>query len=188
MFERFFGIVFVAGMMIVGGCSASHTSSSSSHASDTAEKPVLVTEAKPEVRFSIYMRVTASEDHPADELFIDTSGEMRFNTHQQMKTGQWKTPEGFAYVEPADADTLHFFMKHDSFLEIQPGDILPQCPGGDQLYIAVYRADLKKNVRYKTNMCAATFNLLTGEQRTLFPMFLNYMERLRNRYRPRFPD
>lgn len=154
-------------------------------ADTTVRKPA----ANPlDIKYSMYYRVLSSDKNQADEIFVDTTGEMRFNTHQQMKSGTWKTPAGFAYIEPADGDTLFYFVRKTSFFDIDPSDVLPECPDGDVLFFSIYRSDIKKEIKLKTNTCATDFNLLTGEQRKLFPMFIQFIQRLANRYRPRFPD
>ncbi|MBS1903075.1 MAG: hypothetical protein JSS75_05165 [Bacteroidetes bacterium] len=158
---------------------------------DTSIPPNAIPAAKVDprlLRYTFYFKMLASDTHPADEIFIDTSGQMRFNTHQQMKSGIWKTPTGFAYIEPADDDTLTYFVRKESLFVIDPSDVSPECPNGDIMYISFYRPDLKKEIRLKTNTCAEEYNLLTGEQRKLFPMLLAYVQRLAQRYRPLFPD
>jgi len=159
--------------------------------SSTAEK----TEVKKNVSlppqtftYRFHFASLGSMTKPHDEIWIDTSGQMTFDTHQHMKDGTWKSPRGMAYLEPKDEDSLLAFIRQDILYSIDQSDVSPQCPDGDQYSIRLYRSDLKKELSIKTNTCAAEFNLLTGQQRKLFPAFVAYIDRLRNRYRPLYTE
>jgi hypothetical protein len=119
-------------------------------------------------------------------MFIDSTGQMTFTTNQTMKSGQTKTPTGFAYLEPSDDDTLYYFVRQKSLYDIDPSDVKPQCPTGDNLIITLYRPDINKWLKLETNTCAVDFNLLTSTQRRLFQQFLLFIQRLAARYRPGF--
>jgi hypothetical protein len=123
-----------------------------------------------------------------DEIWIDTTGQMRFNSDQHRRDSTWTQVPSMAYLEPRDEDTLLSFLKHAELFSIDESDVTPQCPTGETYSFIIYRSDLKKTVRFKTNTCAAEFNLLTGVKRKLFPGFLAYVDRLRDRYRPSFMD
>src|SRR4051812_25653100 len=56
--------------------------------------------------YSLSLEAPATIKHPHDGFWIDTSGQMTFETDQHMKNGTWKKPRGLAYLEPKDEDTL----------------------------------------------------------------------------------
>jgi hypothetical protein len=151
-----------------------------------AQKPASITPQTFTYRF--HFANLGSMTKPHDEIWIDTSGQVTFNTHQHMKDGSWKSPRGFAYLEPKDEDTLLFFIRKDAMYSIEESDVSPQCPDGDQYTIRMSRSDLKKELIIQTNTCAGEYNLLTGDQRKLFPAFLAYIDRLRDRYRPLYTE
>jgi hypothetical protein len=128
----------------------------------------------------------ANQHH--DEISIDTTGQIMYNAQQHFKNGDWKRVPGMAFIEPKDEDTLLTFIRQDALFSIEESDVTPQCPDGETYSFIIYRSDLKKEIRFKTNSCAAEFNLLTGAKRKLFPGFLAYIDRLRDRYRPQLMD
>jgi hypothetical protein len=139
-------------------------------------------------KYRFYFYSLGSLTRPHDEIWIDTNGQMTFDTQQHMHDGSWKSPRGMAYLEPRDEDSLLTFIRQDALFSIDEADVTPQCPDGDQYKIRVYRSDLKKQVSFNTNTCASEFNLLVGQQRKLFPGFIAYIERLRVRYRPLYTE
>lgn len=139
-------------------------------------------------KYRFYLGSPATANRPHDEIWIDTTGQMTYDTQQKLKNGTWKSPRGMAYLEPKDADTLFNFIKYDKFFSIEESDVSPQCPDGDLITLRIYRTDLKKELHITTNSCAAEFNLLTGDIRKIYPYFIAYIGRLRDRYRPLFTE
>jgi hypothetical protein len=165
-------------------CSSSKSVTTSK--SETDQKTV----PPPAQTFTYTLRLVASGslNTPHDEIFLDTSGQITFNTDQRLKKGGWKRPRGLAFIEPRDEDTLLHFIQQEELFSIQESDITPQCPEGDQYLLKIHRSDLKNDLTVNTNTCASEFNLLSGSKRKLFSSFLTYIGRLRDRYRPGFTD
>jgi len=172
-------IVVLFFSLIIISCGGSKTSSS-------AEKLEQKHVPAPVQPFTYTLRFVASGSmkSPHDEIYIDSSGQMIFNTDQHLKNGLWKTPRGMAYLEARDEDTLLQFIKQDNLFSIVESDVSPQCPEGDHFTLKIHRSDLKKDLFINTNTCAAEYNLLTGSNRKVFPDFLSFIGRLRDRYRP----
>lgn len=148
----------------------------------------LVKPALPKFKYRFYLGSPASAMRPHDEIWIDTNGQMTYDTQQKLKNGTWKSPRGLAYLERKDEDTLVNFLKYEQFFSIDESDVSPQCADGDQITLTIYRTDLKKELHITTNSCAAEFNLLTGDMRKLYPYFIAFIGRLRDRYRPLFTE
>ncbi len=152
-------------------------------------EPTKLTAASQEkFKYRFYFGSLGSLTKPHDNIWIDTAGQMTFDTEQQLKSGGWKSPRGMSFLEPKDEDTLLFFIKQDALFTIEEADVSPQCPDGDIYTIIIYRTDIKKQLSVKTNTCAPEFNLLTGQQRKIFPALLAFIDRIRDRYRPLFTD
>jgi len=139
-------------------------------------------------KFRLHLKAAGSMTTPHDDINIDTNGQMIFDTQQHMKNGTWKSPHGMAFLEPRDEDTLFSFIKIETLFSIEESDVSPLCPDGDQYSLQIMRTDLKKGLSINTNTCAGEYNLLTGEPRKIYPAFLAYLNRLRDRYRPLFTD
>ena len=139
-------------------------------------------------KYKFHLNASGSMTSPHDDINIDTNGQMVFDTQQHMKDGSWKSPHGLAYIEPRDEDTLLSFLKHDALFSIDESDVSPSCPDGDHYALQIMRTDLKKRLSVNTNTCAGEYNLLTGDQRKIYPAFLAYLNRLRDRYRPLFTE
>jgi hypothetical protein len=139
-------------------------------------------------RYRFHLNASGSMTTPHDDINIDTNGQMVFDTQQHMKDGTWKSPHGMAFLEPRDEDTLLSFIKRDILFSIDESDVSPSCPNGDHYSLQISRTDLQKKLSITTNTCAAEYNLLTGDARKIFPAFLAYLNRLRDRYRPLFTD
>ena|SRR5579872_5799938 len=175
---------FVVICAFVGSCSSIKPVASEKKTEEQKPAPAL-----PQTfTYRFHFASLGSMTKPHDEIWIDTTGQMTFDTHQHLKDGSWKSPRGFAFLEPRDEDTLLFFIRKNILFSIDESDVSPQCPDGDQYIIRMYRSDLKKELFIRTNPCAGEYNLLTGEQRKIFPLFLAYIERLRDRYRPLYTD
>lgn len=179
----FFFIMLFAGLL-----SCSRTKPVSKNEQKT-ESPKKITPSS--LAFVYHFHVTtlglgANKHH--DEMSIDTNGQMMFKAQQHFKNGDWKEIPGMAFIEPRDEDTLLSYLKQDALFSIGESDVTPQCPDGETYSIIMYRSDLKKEVRFKTNSCAKEFNLLFGVKRKLFPGFLSYIDRLRDKYRPQYMD
>lgn len=157
----------------------------------TLQKPELEKSSVPAIqqfKYKFHLNASGSMTTPHDDIMIDTNGQMIFDTQQHLKNGTWKSPHGMAFLEQRDEDTLLSFIKQDALFSIDESDVSPLCPDGDHYSLQIIRTDLKKNLSVSTNSCAAEFNLLTGENRKMFPAFLAYLSRLRDRYRPLFTD
>ncbi len=139
-------------------------------------------------KFKFHLNASGSMTTPHDDINIDTNGQMIFDSQQHMKDGTWKSPHGMAFLEPRDEDTLLSFIKRDALFSIDESDISPLCPDGDHYSLQIVRTDLKKSLSVTTNTCASEYNLLTGENRKIFPAFLAYLNRLRDRYRPLYTE
>jgi hypothetical protein len=139
-----------------------------------------------DIKYVFHYKVINSQSSPNDDMFIDSTGQMTFSTNQQLKSGKLKNPTGFAYLEPSDDDTLYYFVRQNSLIDIEPSDVKPQCPTGDILVITLYRCDIKKWLKLETSTCAVDFNLLSSGQRKLFQQFIPFVRRLASRYRPGF--
>jgi hypothetical protein len=183
LYKLFFLLFALASCSLI---SCSSKSVSKTEEKNESKKVVLITPKM--FTYSISLEAPASIKHPHDGFWIDTSGQMTFETDQHMKNGSWKKPRGLAYLEPKDEDSLLTFIRKDAFFSIEESDVSPQCPNGDQYILQLYRSDLNKKITLHTNTCASDFNLLTGEMRKVFPQFLAFIGRLRDRYRPLFTD
>ncbi len=170
------------GLISCGGGKSIGDSSKKSEVQKTAPvSPQMVT-------YRFHFTSLGSATKPHDEIWIDTNGQMTFDTQQHMKDGSWRSPRGMAYLEPKDEDSLLTFVRLDILYSIDESDVSPQCPDGDQYGIRMSRSDLKKELFIKTNTCAAEYNLLTGQQRKIFPAFIAFIDRLRDRYRPLYTE
>jgi hypothetical protein len=178
-------VLFVSAILCSCGGSKPVSATKSEQKKDSV---ALVKTALPKFKYRFYLGSPASAIRPHDEIWIDTNGQMTFDTQQKLKNGTWKSPRGLAYLEPKDADTLVNFLKYDQFFSIEESDVSPQCADGDQITLTIYRTDLKKELHITTNSCAAEFNLLTGDMRKLYPYFITFIGRLRDRYRPLFTE
>jgi len=179
--------IFLAAFFSVGlfSCSGGKSTSLSQVKSDTLKHAA----ASPQTfTYRFYFGSVGSMTRPHDEIWIDTSGQMTFDTHQHMHDGSWKSPHGIAYLEPRDEDSLLYFIRQDIIFSIDESDVTPLCADGDQYTIRLWRSDLKREVKFKTNTCAPEYNLLTGQLRKIFPAFIAYIDRMRTRYRPLYTD
>jgi hypothetical protein len=170
------------------GCQSSSPTSKVmvSDSSKTTQKPA--PKKLTDIKYVFHYKVINSAESPNDDMFVDSTGQMTFSTDQKLKSGQLKNPTGFAYLEPSDDDTLYYFIRQSALMDIDPGDVKPQCPTGDVLIITLYRCDLRKWLKLETNTCAVDFNLLSSGQRKLFQQFIPFIRRLAARYRPGFLD
>ena len=182
---KFVGAIVILGVFLtMVGCNSSQNLSS-----DRASAKDSVLHRDPQgIKFAFHLKTLLSLTHPDDEINIDTNGQMIFELHQQMNSGKWRNPTGFSYMTAADDDSLWSFIKRASIFEIQTEDVKPECRAGDVLQISIYRSDLNKTVSFQTNTCSKEYNLLTGEQRTYFPQFLDFLQRVRDRYRPHLKE
>jgi hypothetical protein len=139
-------------------------------------------------KYRLYFGSQGSMTLPHDQIWIDSTGQMTFDTQQHMKDGSWKSPRGLAYLEPKDEDSLLRFIRQDALFSIEEADVSPQCADGDIYKIHIIRSDLAKELQIQTNTCALEFNLLTGQQRKIFSPFIAFFNRLRDKYRPLFPE
>lgn len=149
----------------------------------TAAKDTL-TEEK-DFAYSFYFLGSATLSMPADEITIDTSGQMYFVSQQRLPAGNWTKPRGLAFLEQNDLDTLLSIIKDSTFFYISNDDVSAQCAEGSEISFQLYRMDIHKGLKIKTNTCAADYNLLTGNERKLFKKFMYFMQNIRERYRPK---
>ena len=176
-------LVFLSAQLV--SCSSGKSTGISQVKADTVKH---VASAPQVFTYRFYFGSVGSVTKPHDEIWIDTSGQMTFDTHQHMNDGSWKSPHGIAYLEPRDEDTMLTFIKQDVLFSIDESDVTPQCPDGDQYTIRLYRSDLHKKISFRTNTCALEYNLLTGQQRKIFPAFIAFIDRMRARYRPLYTE
>lgn len=178
-------VLFIILSISLGSCGGGKSASTTLQKTESEKviQPIPLT-----FKYRFHLGTYGSETKPHDDIWIDTSGQMTFDTQQRLKNGNWKTPRGMAYLEPRDEDSLLFFISQDILFSIEQSDISPHCPNGEQFSIRIYRTDLKKELSVVTNECASEFNLLTGTQRKIFPPFIAYINRIRERYRPLFTD
>ena len=111
-----------------------------------AAKPVPVVPQRFTYRFHFIALGSATRPH--DEFWIDTSGQMTFDTHQHMRDGSWKSPHGIAFLEPRDEDSLLSFIKQDVLFTIEESDVSPQCAEGDIYTFHILRSDIKKELLF----------------------------------------
>jgi hypothetical protein len=185
---RFLRIVFVGcfAALLVMGCNSSSQTTKTSTA--TIEKPVAKKKNDSSFVFTLRLRAVREMSSPFDDIYIDTNGQMVYETKQQMKDGQWRKPKGFAYLSIKDEDSLVNFIRKKSLFQIDPSDVKPECPAENVLFIDIYRSDLQKTLSLETNRCVENTNLLTGEQRHYFPQFIAFLEKVRVAYRPQLPE
>ncbi|MDP4219352.1 MAG: hypothetical protein Q8916_02010 [Bacteroidota bacterium] len=179
--------VFIFSLILCN--SVNSCSSGKSGISDTGKNSVQNSKAvSAPMTYRFHFGASGTATKPHEEFWIDSTGKMTFDTRQHMKNGTWKTPRGLSYIEPRDEDTLLYYIKQDALFDIDESDVSPQCPEGESFALRIARSDLKKELAIITNTCASEFNLLTGQQRKIFPPFLAFLNRLRDRYRPLFTD
>jgi hypothetical protein len=175
-------LILCAGLI---SCSGSKSTTVTQVKTDSVKKAPI---SPQRFTYRFHFAALGTATRPQDEFWIDTSGQMTFDTHQHMKDGSWKSPHGIAYLEPRDEDSLLSFIKQDILYTIDESDVSPLCPDGDIYTFHILRSGIKKEVSFKTNTCAPEYNLLTGQQRKFFPLFLAFIDRLRVRYRPLYTE
>jgi len=166
-------------------CSGGKTTASSN---EKANEKMVVQQVQPPFKYRFVFGSLGSLTKHHDNIWIDTTGQMIFDTEQKFKDGKWKSPRGIAFLEPKDEDTLRSFIKQDALFSIEQSDVQPQCPNGDQYILRIFRSDLNKELVLTTNTCASEYNLLSGQQRKVFPALLGFIDRIRERYRPLFTE
>jgi hypothetical protein len=180
-------ILVIVGLAAVVAVGCNSSSQSTKTTATTIEKPQ-VKKSDSSFVFTLRLRAVKEMSSPYDDIFIDTNGQMIYETKQQMKNGEWRKPKGFAYLNLKDEDSLVNFISKKSLFEIDPMDVKPECPTENVLFLNIYRSDLQKTIAIETNRCAEITNLLTGEQRHYFPQFIAFLERVREAYRPQLPE
>ncbi|HYM20578.1 MAG TPA: hypothetical protein VEW28_06200 [Candidatus Kapabacteria bacterium] len=183
----FISLLFASVLCLLGACSSPHSISKTGSIDMTNNPAIMQKSLKTsDIKYVFRYRMISSTSSPNDDLFIDSTGQMTFHTTQKTMSGEVKTPTGFAYLEPADGDTLYYFIRQNLLYDIDPNNVNPQCPTGDIFSLYIYRCDSNKSIRLQTNTCAQDFNLLTGPQRKLFQQLIPFVQRLAARYRPGF--
>ena len=176
-------VLLLAASLGLASCSSMKNTSSDQKGSSLAAH-----KGPDTIKYSFYLRVDGSMSTQPDEIFVDTTGQMTYNTQQHMRTGQWKNPTGFAYLDKTDDDTLFSYINYNKLFDVSEEDVKPQCPNGDQLFLSIYRSDINKKISIHTNTCSEEFNLLSGDVRRAFQELVAFSMRLRDKYRPRFPE
>src|ERR1043165_2975861 len=108
--SRILVIVYLAAV-VAGGCNSS--SQSTKTTATTIEKPQVKKQDSSFV-FTLRFRAVKEMSSPYDDFFIDTNGQMIYETKQQMKNGEWRKPKGFAYLNLKDEDSLVNFIRKKS--------------------------------------------------------------------------
>lgn len=137
------------------------------------------------VSYRLYFRASRTLQSPPDEVSIDTTGQMVFVTQQRMSDGTWRSPKGLAFLEPKHADSLIALITDSLLYTIRQEDVISPCPDGADYDIRIERMDKKWTLATRTNTCARTANLLTGERRQLIKRLIDLFEEIRGFYRPR---
>jgi hypothetical protein len=178
-------ILIILTLSVAGICSCS---SSRSTSVNLQTHDTLKTTLPRTFVYNFYMEVYGTETTPHDKIWIDSSGQMRFDHDQLLKNGAWKPVHGLAYLDPKDEDAFLSFIKNNYLYTIHESDITPQCATGEQFVFRISRSDLQQVFSAHTNSCASEYNLLTGEARKLFTPFLEFIQYMRKKYRPEFTN
>src|SRR5438045_4105453 len=113
----FSSVIFFAALI---SCSGGKTASSTTEKTETAKQKNPQT-----FTYKFYFGSLGSVTRPHDDIWIDSAGQMTFDTKQHLKSGAWKSPRGLAYLEPKDEDTLLSFIRQDALFSIEQADVSP---------------------------------------------------------------
>jgi hypothetical protein len=172
-------------IMLLASCSTTQTVTTKSV---KAAEPVQKDTPQKRFTFSFYFLGSSTLTMPADEITVDTTGQMVFVTQQRLSDGSWTKPRGLAYLEPKDLDSLLSFISDTEFFHINNDDVLEECAEGSDIIFRLYRTDLSHGLDLKTSTCAAEYNLLVGKKRQLFKKFMVFFQDIRERYRPKIVE
>jgi hypothetical protein len=175
--------VYIAiSIVLLSSCSSTKTQTTTP---TKVAEPVQKEVAKKNFTFSFYFLGSSTLTMPADEITVDTTGQMVFVTQQRLSDGSWTKPRGLAYLEPKDHDSLISFISDTEFFHINNEDVLEECAEGSDITFRLYRTDLTKGLELRTSTCASEYNLLVGRKRQLFKKFMAFFQDIRERYRPK---
>jgi hypothetical protein len=138
--------------------------------------------------YNVYYYASSTLTLPNDEFTIDSTAYVIYTSQQKMKTGEWKSPKGFSYLDPEDKDTLYQILSDTSLFSIRSEDVSPECPDGSEVRLKIIRSDVPRTLFINSNTCSLEFNTLSGTQKKQFKRLIAYMEKIRKNYRPSYSE